>query len=884
LEGTAKKPVMLKKVLLGVLLLFVLLIGAIVAVPFLFKDEINAALKEEINKNLNAKVDYGSFDLSLLRSFPNFSFSIDDVSVAGIGEFKGDTLAYIKNFRFTLDIMTVINKEKYKILQVILTEPKIHALVTKDGKANWDIAKPSTDKTTTSSESSNFAFQINKYAIEKGDIVYEDLKGKIYASVQDLDFSGSGDVTTDVYDFITKTEIASLTYRSGAVAYLSAAKIKADNTVKIDQKNSKYTFANNEINVNDLGLLFDGFVKLNKDNYDLDVKFKSKATTFKSILSLIPAIYSKDFADIKTSGNLKLDGFVKGLYSEFAYPGFGLNLNVSNAMFQYPSLPTAVNNINIDAKITKEQGPLDKTLVNIQKLHADIGTDPIDARIFVSTPISDPNIDMNLKGRLNLANVPKLYPMKDLKTLTGLLVADLTFKGRKSDLDKKNYNAVKAAGNLSVTNMVYDSKETPMPLNVSDIKMTFNPQNITLNNLSAKIGKSDYQANGSLENYMAYAFNKGALQGKLNLNSNNLDLNEWLKPGESNTTTAPKTESEKYFQVPANIDFDANAKFGKVLYDKLTLSNVRGNVQVKNEQISMNNLYADLLGGNATIGATYNTANSSIPKVNFNYDIKNFDFQETYKFVGMAEKLAPVMKYVQGNFSSNLKGAGSLKEDMSVDYNTLVGDGKVQIGTAKVVGLPILTKIAEVTKIPALQNMAINNAWTAIQFKDGKVNVDPTDLKFGNGYNINLKGANGFDQSIDYDVRFDVPSKELGGATSYLTNMIPKVPGLEFKLPETLNLFLKVGGTMTKPTVKLNKVGGAGGSVKDMVKDKVDDLAKQAEQKAKEEAEKLKQQAQQEADKIKKQAEDRAKAEAEKLKNNAADQIKNATKGIKLPW
>ncbi len=866
------------------LLLFVLLIGAIVAVPFLFKDEINAALKEEINKNLNAKVDYGSFDLSLLRSFPNFSFSIDDVSVAGIGEFKGDTLAYIKNFRFTLDIMTVINKEKYKILQVILTEPKIHALVTKDGKANWDIAKPSTDKTTTSSESSNFAFQINKYAIEKGDIVYEDLKGKIYASVQDLDFSGSGDVTTDVYDFITKTEIASLTYRSGAVAYLSAAKIKADNTVKIDQKNSKYTFANNEINVNDLGLLFDGFVKLNKDNYDLDVKFKSKATTFKSILSLIPAIYSKDFADIKTSGNLKLDGFVKGLYSEFAYPGFGLNLNVSNAMFQYPSLPTAVNNINIDAKITKEQGPLDKTLVNIQKLHADIGTDPIDARIFVSTPISDPNIDMNLKGRLNLANVPKLYPMKDLKTLTGLLVADLTFKGRKSDLDKKNYNAVKAAGNLSVTNMVYDSKETPMPLNVSDIKMTFNPQNITLNNLSAKIGKSDYQANGSLENYMAYAFNKGALQGKLNLNSNNLDLNEWLKPGESNTTTAPKTESEKYFQVPANIDFDANAKFGKVLYDKLTLSNVRGNVQVKNEQISMNNLYADLLGGNATIGATYNTANSSIPKVNFNYDIKNFDFQETYKFVGMAEKLAPVMKYVQGNFSSNLKGAGSLKEDMSVDYNTLVGDGKVQIGTAKVVGLPILTKIAEVTKIPALQNMAINNAWTAIQFKDGKVNVDPTDLKFGNGYNINLKGANGFDQSIDYDVRFDVPSKELGGATSYLTNMIPKVPGLEFKLPETLNLFLKVGGTMTKPTVKLNKVGGAGGSVKDMVKDKVDDLAKQAEQKAKEEAEKLKQQAQQEADKIKKQAEDRAKAEAEKLKNNAADQIKNATKGIKLPW
>ncbi len=88
---------MLKKVLLGALLLFVLLIGAIVAVPFLFKDEINAALKEEINKNLNAKVDYGSFDLSLLRSFPNFSFSIDDVSVKILLKLWHERCNYLNN-------------------------------------------------------------------------------------------------------------------------------------------------------------------------------------------------------------------------------------------------------------------------------------------------------------------------------------------------------------------------------------------------------------------------------------------------------------------------------------------------------------------------------------------------------------------------------------------------------------------------------------------------------------------------------------------------------------------------------------------------------------------------------------------------------------------
>ncbi|HEY0261446.1 MAG TPA: AsmA-like C-terminal region-containing protein, partial [Chitinophagales bacterium] len=613
---------------------------------------------------------YGDFDLSLIRSFPNFSFSINDVSVIGENEFKDDTLAYIKNFRFTLDLMTVLKSEKYKILAVILNEADINAVVNKDGKANWDIVKTSNEKTPESTENSRFSLEIKKYEINNSNIVYDDQQGKTFASISNLNFSGSGDVSTDIYDFITKTEIEALTVKSGAITYLNAAKIKGDNTISIDSKSNKYSFAKNEIDVNDLGLLFDGFVQINKDDYNLDVKFASKEATFKSILSLIPAVYKNDFANVKTAGTLKLDGNVKGIYTDNTYPAFNLDLQVASAMFQYPSLPTAVNNINIDAKISKEQGDLNKTFINVQKLHAEIGSDPIDARISVSTPISDPNVDLTLKGRLNLADVPKFYPIEDLNKISGLLVADLSFKGKQSDIEKKNYTAVKAAGTLSVTNLVYDSKAAPMPVNVSTVQMTFNPQNITLGSFAAKIGKSDFSANGSLDNYIAYLFNNGALHGNLNLTSNVLNVGEFLSKDTTTKTQTATAESEKYFQVPANIDFALNAKFGKIFYDKLELDNAKGQVSVKDETITLNNIYAELLGGNATIDASYSTAKSATPKVTFAYDIKNFDFQKTYQFVDMAPKLAPIIKYVQGNFSSDLKGSGSLKEDMSVDYNS----------------------------------------------------------------------------------------------------------------------------------------------------------------------------------------------------------------------
>lgn len=889
----------MKKVLIGVGVFLVLLVAAVVAIPFLFKDKINARVKLEINKQLNAKVDYGDFSLSLIKSFPNFSFSLNDLSVVGIGEFNKDTLAYIPNFNFTVDLMTVIKGEQYKVLALNVTDPTINAKVSYTGKANWDIVKPSKDAASTESDgSTEFNIEIKKVTIENGNITYDDKKGNMYASLRDLDFEGSGDVTQDIYDLVTNTSIAELTYKSGAVAYLSKAKLKADINLQVDNKNSKYTFKENSVDLNDLGLQFDGFVALpDTTRTDLDVKFKSKKTEFKSILSLIPAVYAKDFDKVKTSGSLNLEGFVKGMLKGESYPAFGLDLKVNNAMFQYPDLPVAVRDINIIANVDKPQGGLDLTVVDIPKLHLLAGSDPIDGKINVRTPVSDPNVNATVNGKVDLANVPKLVPMEGLKQMAGLLVLNLNFKGRMSDVDNKRYDAIQASGNAKVTGLVYDSKDVPMAVKVSDMAMTFNPQNITLSNLQAIIGKSDFNANGTLDGFMGYFFGKGNLSGALNLRSNNLDVNQFLAKDDkaassttTSTTTTTNTGQSEYFKVPANIDFVANSQINKITYDNIVLTNVKGDIIVRDEAIDLRDLFANVLGGNATISAKYDTKGKDKPDVTFAYDINNFDFQQTYKTVGMAEKLAPVMKYIQGNFSSDLKGEGRLNSDMSVDYESLTGDGKVEIPSAKIVGLPIIQKIVEVAKIPGLQTLELKQAFTVLKFKDGKVDVEPANIKFGNGYNFAFQGQNGFDKSINYDLRLDVPSKELGAATTVAQSYLAKVPGMANAMPEILQFKFKVTGTVEKPIVKLNGVGGGGGSAKDMLNNAAEDL----EQKAKEEADKLKKQAEEEFNKQKAEAErkakeavDKAKADAEKRAKEAADKAKrDAEKALKdkLKW
>src|SRR5436190_18746884 len=99
------------------IIVLVLLILAIV-LPFLFKDKIVAKIKEEANKNLNAKVDFGDFSLSLIRHFPNFSMRIDRLSIVNLEPFAGDTLLFSKSLSLTIDLMSVISGSEIKIKTV----------------------------------------------------------------------------------------------------------------------------------------------------------------------------------------------------------------------------------------------------------------------------------------------------------------------------------------------------------------------------------------------------------------------------------------------------------------------------------------------------------------------------------------------------------------------------------------------------------------------------------------------------------------------------------------------------------------------------------------------------------------------------------------------
>ncbi|MDZ7648733.1 MAG: hypothetical protein U5K54_17000 [Cytophagales bacterium] len=292
-----------------------------------------------------------------------------------------------------------------------MIRPQITIKVLKDGRANYDITFPSTDSVTvTSEDSGSFSFGIDHWQIIDGLLIDDDQSLPFFTSLRGLNHSGNGDFNEKEFDLTTHSIIDSVTVAYDGVEYLTNKRVELDAIIGIGENYTRYTFKDNTTKINDFTMNAEGWFKMNENNYDMDLAFKSPENSFKSLLSLVPGIYTQDFGNIETRGELAFSGLVKGVYTDTQMPAFNIALNVTDAMFKYPDLPTAISNIAMDLLIDNKTGIIENTVVDLKKLHLDFGSNPVDARLLIEN-LKDYRMNGNLKASLNLSELNQMFPM-----------------------------------------------------------------------------------------------------------------------------------------------------------------------------------------------------------------------------------------------------------------------------------------------------------------------------------------------------------------------------------------------------------------------------------------------------------------------------------------
>ncbi len=758
----------------GVFILVFLLV--IIAVPFLLKGKIGEVVKNKVNNSVNAEFNFVDVDLSLFSNFPKATLKMRETTVINNAPFLGDTLFSAEALELSLSVGELFKdaSEPINISSLYIENALVNIKVDESENANYDIAIESDSDVVDDgkSNSAGFVLSLQSYQINNSRFNYANETSKIELNITDFQHSGSGDLSAEVTQLNTKTT-SKVTYASEGKKYLTNVGVKLDALLNLDLENSKYSFLENKAFVNNLELIFDGFIKLNDENQEIDITFKTPSTNFSNFVDLVPNEYTKDISSVKTSGNFEVSGNVNGIIDETHIPKFAIHINSENASVNYPDLPKTVKNIFINTHVSNTSGIVEDTFIDIKKLSFSIDEDVFFLNSQISNVSGNPKVKVKVNADMDLSKISQAYPVPENYDLKGFLIADLAANFDMASLDKKEYQKTKAEGQFSLKNFEYKSSDINNPILIHKTAVRFDKENVFLDELDGATGDSDFKAKGKLTNFLGFVFNDENVQGDFILKANSIKVSDFMTSAENESNSEDNSVDEgETIKIPAFLDCTINASANTVVYDNLNLKNVSATMVVKDQKAILSNVKSSLFGGDLSFGGTVSTKEKT-PSFDMNLKMNGFNLGDTFAEMEMFKAIAPLAKSLSGSLNSTIVLKGILNDDLTPNLSKISGDVIGQILGVKVNSEKsnLLNSLDGQLGFVNLEELNVKDLKTNFSFNNGKVTLKPVTFNYKD-IPLTLSGNHAIDSEMDYKLTLDVPAKYLGKEVNNLLQQI----------------------------------------------------------------------------------------------------------------
>lgn len=867
---------------------FVLLLAAMFILPIVFKDDVVKAIKEEANKQILADLDFKDVSLSLFSSFPDFSLQVEDLAITD-RESKDQHLFKAELIEFSIDLSSLIFENQIKIKKIGLDNADLFVHFAADSSFNFDIFPvESTEEaieeelTSVNEEESALSYKIEEYSIQNSRMHYLDEPGAMEMNISDFDLEGSMTLNGEFVETVNEISIGLMNFEMEGVSYLKKVKAKSNLNMQMDMENEIYTFMENDFHLNELSLMFDGSVDMKSEDVVFDITANSTDNSFKSIISLIPAIYYQDFEDVETSGEFDLALIVKGAYNEVkeTYPQFKLSSEIKNGSFKYSDLPSSLHDLNASIVIENKQDYLDAMTIDVNQLSLMLGEYPAKGRLNLTKPMSNPTVNTQFSAKLDFASLKNVIPM-DGYDLKGNLDFNGAIKASMNDIDTENYSAIEASAKFVLNGFSAQGDSISYPISIKMAEINVSPRKADIKVDEMKIYSSDFSADGQLDNLLAYALNDEVLKGSLNLRSKKINADEFLADMESEVAVDDSQIVDSIFvsefpRIPLNLEFIAKADVNSLMYDGIEIKDVQSAFELKNGIARIKNARAKMWNGTMTMSGLFNS-NVDNESIEGEFNIIDFPFSESFNYFNSLEKLAPIFASTQGKYSMGMKMSSPLLQNMDLDLNKLSASGELRT-TSLVIESNVMKSIADGLKAPRLSKVRLNPIKTKFKVKEGRMYLSPTNIE-AEQFKGTLSGSQGIDQTIDYDLNMKIAADKLGAG-----DLLKWIGSNSNEIPVKIG----IGGTVTKPKIKtsMGDLGeGAQDIVKEIVKQRVDEVVKDVKAEANNAIDDAIKEAEKQGDELIRLAKEQAKAleveaqkQASNLKKEAEKQAANLYK------
>ena len=295
-----------------------------------------------------------------------------------------------------------------------------------------------------------------------------------------------------------------------------------------------------------------------------------------------------------------------------------------------------------------------------------------------------------------------------------------------------------------------------LPIRMLKTSVTVGNRTITLRNATMRIGRSDLTASGSVHDlYGAMKFHK-TLRAKLDLTSRNLNCNQLIRslsfPTDTLQAETDTTATDlKLFVIPKNIDFELTTNLRRVRYDKMVFTDVRGNVDVRNQAVHLKELSMKGMGATMRTTLLYRAARPQMGYAGFDFKLHDINIAHLVDFIPSLDSIVPMLRSFEGTVDFDVAAASAIDSCFNLKIPSLRSAIHVKGDSLVLMDGETFAEISKKFLFKNKERNLIDSIAVNISVQDGNVTVYPFVIQMDR-YRAAVGGTQDLDMNFDYHI------------------------------------------------------------------------------------------------------------------------------------
>ncbi len=743
----------IKKFFIYALLIFITVFTAVSAYLYFNQDKLVKQIIVVINRNLQTPIQVGQIDLNWWTDFPNISLRFQNVDIEESIEGSSFPLAKLEQLSLSFDIISLI-KQNYQFDKIILKNGEVTIRTTKEGIHNYEIIKTNPAKEESGQQ---FDFNIREIQIDNVTINYVDhsinqsylLKGhKVNAQLIKKE---------DVYHIKAKGDLTSNAIKIDEFTYFESKKLKLNAAVDYNEEQKKVFIKPSNVTVADNKFQIEGLYQLD-DSY-MNFQIAGIDTDFTTLISLLPAQYSKTVSAYRSTGEADFNGTIIGKLTKSENPAINFDFNVQNASLFHPEYKTKLNDLQLKGIFNNgKKQSFETCVLALKNMSGTIQDKPFTAQLSLSN-FNNYHLSVSADGILSTYDLFTFLPTKDrMKNLEGEIEFNIKLSGYISDFEKASTaHKVNNSGEILLKDVGGIYADYPLPLKNISGRLLFNKNDIAINSLSGSIGESDINMNGFFLNIIPYLLqDKQSLLVEASTKSRNINLNELLSGLSNEENSLEKQEESFKFSISPYIRFDLESKVKQLAFKRFSARDISGKINVLHQELKAQNLKLKSGGGEMLLNGSINTVTDDRVKIKTTASFKKINIDSIFYSFDNFNQDFLTDRHLKGKIDANVSAFILLDKSMNFKPDDFTADIQTTILNGQLNNFAPMLSLSDYVNEEDLSNLNFGELTNTIRIENKTIYLPEMVIK-SNISEIVLQGTHTFDQYINY--RLLVPLK-----------------------------------------------------------------------------------------------------------------------------